>query len=150
MTDRLVIIDDEYVVSETDVEEWTGTTIQGTGELNVQGELHLVDDATTPEEFGAVGDAPVSLPGGITIPFEIQSLGMISTGFSVFLVGTMAILGALTVSTRNFFAGVPYVFAWIALILAGTMGLELSWFYALVVGTAVMLVVGMVARAMYD
>jgi hypothetical protein len=73
-------------------------------------------------------------------------LRMVSMGFSVFAIGTVAVLGGLAAALKNYVAGVVLMLAVMALLLSGTIGMGLEYFYVLLVAVVLTLAAGMVVR----
>jgi hypothetical protein len=138
--DRLIVEEGEtYTVPEDDYQEWSGATVDG--QLDVDGTLALVDNPETP------GEEPFSVDdGGFSLPLEIDGLRMVTTGFGFVLTGLIAtLLGASTVF-KNYAAGILLMFAIVSLVLAGTVGIGLEFFWALIVLTVLVLALGLVMR----
>lgn len=70
----------------------------------------------------------------------------ISQGFSIMIVGIMGILLAVILSLKNMLAGVMWSFAGIFLILSGTLGIGLEYYWLSTILTLILILVGMVVR----
>lgn len=117
-----------------EVEEWSGTTVDGT--LDVDGTLRLVDDPETP-------DQPVDVAtDGIDLPIGSINLRNMQMGVAMFLVGIIATLGGLATVARNYLAVSVLMIAVVSLIVAGVLGTGLEVFWMLIIATVVLIAAG--------
>lgn len=138
MSTRLDVESGEtYPVPAGDTEEWSGADVQGT--LDVDGTLTLVDN---PDRQFDVSENPIDLP------LRALNLTNMNIGLSIFLMGLMSILLGAAAFLKNYAAGIMWGFAVVALLLSGLLGIGLEIYWATVVGTVLLLIVGMIVRWM--
>jgi len=136
--ERLHVAQNEtHTVDTGTTEEYTGATVEGT--LDVDGQLHLIDDPDLP------GSGPFDeSPSAIDLPLSSIKLTNMDLGTAWFLTGTMGLLLVPIALFRNYAAGIVWSMAFIALLFSGLLGIGLEAFWALVVATVLVVVVGMV------
>lgn len=141
--DRLTINDGEvYEVPQDETQEYSGVTFNGSGRLdlsNQNGNLRLIDDPDRPDGTRNVGVAPIDLP--MQVNFRDMNLGV-----SVFLVGTIGLLAGMVAFFRNYAAGIMLSMAILALVVSGLLNMGLEIFWSMIVGTVLLILVGMVVR----
>lgn len=144
MSDRLEVDSgDEYEINSGRLEEWSGLDQQGN--TKVHGQLRLVDDPDLPADRFEV-DNKIDLPMGLTLPRSSINLINMEMGIATFLVGILALLLGASAMLRNYAAGVMWAFSIVALLMSGLLGVGLELFWATVIATVLMLIMGMIVR----
>lgn len=105
------------------------------GELVVSGHLILTGEEPRTAEA----------PTQIDLPMQVTFRDM-NTGIALFLIGSMATTLSASWVLRNWAAGVMWGIAFVALIVAGVLGMGLEVFWMALMLTLLMLIVGMVVR----
>jgi hypothetical protein len=137
MSERLDVDQSEtYTVESGTTEEWLGTDVDGT--LDVDGELKLIDDAESPErQFDAVGE--------FTLPLNIDLQNM-QTGTALFLVGIIGVLGGIASALRNYAAIIMIAVAGVSLVMGGLFEFGLEIFWVLIILSFLLIAAGMAVR----
>lgn len=154
MTDRLIVDTGEtYTVSGSDTEEWFGVDVDGT--LEVNGTLELIDNPDTPSQDEEPPE-PFSVPldlgleTGLDLPVRPLNLRAMETGLSIFLIGLLSVLLGAAYFLKNYAAGGLWGFSIVALLLSGLFGIGLELFWAMVIATILLLILGMAIRVMFE
>jgi len=136
--ERLHVAQNEtYTIPSGITEEWSGATIEG--ELNVDGQLELVDDPDLPASR-SFDESPFT----ISLPLSPLNLSTMNLGTAWFITGTLGLLLVPIGLFRNYAAGIVWSMALVALLFSGLLGIGLEAFWALVIGTVLAVGVGMV------
>lgn len=112
-------------------------------------DFSLTETEPPPEGFSAPLDR-LRLPMGMDLPLSAINITTMQTGIAVFLVGTLALLGGASVVLRNYAAGVLTAVAFVALIMSGTIGIGLEYYWMLIILTLVVLAAGLSLRVIVN
>lgn len=138
MTRLWVEQSETHTVNEGTVEEYEGTDVDGT--LDIDGSLKLIDDADSP------GIAIPDDPDGIDLPLGPLNFTNMQMGVALFLMGTISILGGLATVLKNYLAISVLMLAVVALVASGLLGIGLETFWALIMAVVLLIAGGAALR----
>jgi hypothetical protein len=90
----------------------------------------------------------ITLPLSLDLPLGPLNLSRMETGTALFIIGMLATLGGAAAALRNYVAGAVLGIAVVSLLLSGTIGTALTPFWALLIATVLVLIVGAMFRVM--
>lgn len=90
----------------------------------------------------------ITLPLSLDLPLQPLNLRSMEEGIALFMIGILAILGAAAAFLRNYVAGAVLGLAVVSLLMSGTIGIGLAPFWALLIATTLVLIMGATLRVM--
>lgn len=93
---------------------------------------------------------PLELPGALDLPLRPINFRSMNAGLSIFLVGSIGLLGGAAWILKNYIAMALLGLGVVAMLMSGTLGISLGMFWALLIATVLVLITGALWRMMAE